>query len=133
MTRLTSKTACGGSAMADMEERVELNYLLDFYGPLLTEHRRELMRLYCEEDLSLAEIADQMEITRQGVSDAVNKARRQLNDYEKKLGLVARYRALSRQAEACLSALDEIRADEGSLDAMNRARRALENIIQIER
>ena len=40
--------------MADMEQRVELNYLMDFYGPLLTEHRRELMRLYCEEDLTLA-------------------------------------------------------------------------------
>ena len=60
--------------MADMEQRVELNYLMDFYGPLLTEHRRELMRLYCEEDLTLAEIADQMDITRQGVSDALNKA-----------------------------------------------------------
>ena len=67
--------------MADMEQRVELNYLMDFYGPLLTEHRRELMRLYCEEDLTLAEIADQMDITRQGVSDALNKARRQLDDY----------------------------------------------------
>ena len=77
--------------MAEMEQRVELNYLLDFYGPLLTEHRRELMRLYCEEDLSLAEIADQMEITRQGVSDAIGKARRQLSDYEEKLGLVAKY------------------------------------------
>lgn len=119
--------------MAGMEQRVELNYLLDFYGPLLTEHRRELLRLYCEEDLSLAEIADQMEITRQGVSDAVNKARRQLNDYESKLGLVARYIALSEQAQAGLEALNEIHAGAESETAMNRARQAFENIIQIER
>ena len=119
--------------MADLEQRVELNYLLDFYGPLLTEHRRELMRLYCEEDLSLAEIADQMEITRQGVSDAVSKARRQLNDYEAKLGLVARYRALSGQAQIGLQALEEIRADASSQDALKRVRQALEEMIQIER
>lgn len=117
--------------MADMEQRVELNYLMDFYGPLLTEHRRELMRLYCEEDLTLAEIADQMDITRQGVSDALNKARRQLDDYEQKLGLVARYRALTGQAQRCLEALGEIRTDD--LEPMRRARQALENIIQIER
>lgn len=119
--------------MSDMEQRVELNYLMDFYGPLLTENRREVMRLYCDEDLSLAEIADQLEITRQGVSDAVNKARRQLNDFESKLGLVARYIALEEQAQACLEALDEISVDGASRDAMARARQALENIIQIER
>lgn len=119
--------------MTDMEQRVELNYLLDFYGPLLTEHRRELMQMYCEEDMSLAEIADQLQITRQGVSDAVNKAKRQLSDYESKLGLVARYIALSKQAQNCLNALDEIKCDAASQNAMNRAREALENIIQIER
>ena len=119
--------------MTGMERRIELNYLLDFYGPLLTENRREILRLYCEEDLSLAEIADQLQITRQGVSDAVNKAKRQLNDYESKLGLVARYIALEEQAQNCLDALDEIRADEESRSAMERARQALENIIQIER
>ena len=119
--------------MSDMELRVELNYLMDFYGPLLTEHRREVMRLYCDEDLSLAEIADQLEITRQGVSDAVNKARRQLNDYESKLGLVARYIALEEQAQACLEAMSEIRVSDENRDAMHRARQALENIIQIER
>ena len=119
--------------MADMEQRVELNYLMDFYGPLLTEHRREVMRLYCDEDLSLAEIADQLEITRQGVSDAVNKARRQLSDYEAKLGLVARYIAIGEEAQAGLEALDQIRADGESDAAMNCARQAFENIIQIER
>lgn len=52
-----------------MEKRVEFNRLLDFYGALLTEHRREIVRQYLEEDLSLQEIADSMGITRQGVQD----------------------------------------------------------------
>ncbi len=76
--------------MADMAERIELNYLLDFYGPLLTAHRQEVMRLYCEEDLSLSEIAEQMGITRQGVSDALTKAERRLEEYEASLGLLQR-------------------------------------------
>ena len=117
----------------DLERRVSLGRLMDFYGPLMTEHRREMARLYCEEDLSLAEIADQMDITRQGVSDAIGKARRQLSDYEEKLGLVARYRALSGQARMGLKALEVIPQDASNRDALERVRQALENIIQIER
>lgn len=119
--------------MAEMEERIELNYLLDFYGPLLTSHRQELMRLYCEEDLSQQEIADQMAITRQGVFDAINKARRQLKAYEDKLGLVRRYRALSEEAEKCMEALSEMHPSSEDAPAMGRARQALENILRIER
>ena len=115
--------------MADMEERVELNYLLDFYGPLLTEHRRELMRLYCEEDLSLAEIAEQLSITRQGVSDALQKGRRQLMDYEEKLGLAQRYRELGEQAQRCLRALDRVQVRSEDLESINEAREALQNIL----
>ena len=92
--------------MADMDERVELNYLLDFYGPLLTEHRQEVMRLYCEEDLSQQEIADQLSITRQGVFDSLAKSKKQLNGYEAKLGLVRRHRAQTQAVERCLEALD---------------------------
>ena len=91
--------------MADMDGRVELNYLLDFYGPLLTPHRQELMRLYCEEDLSQQEIAEQLDITRQGVSDAIAKSKKQLIEYENKLGLVKRYREQSAAAERCMAAL----------------------------
>ena len=110
-----------------MEERVELNYLVDFYGPLLTEHRQELLRLYCEEDLSQQEIADQLSITRQGVSDTLNKARRQLTDYEDKLGLVRRHLALTQAAEKCLEALSRVPEDAGALD---EARQALQEIIR---
>ena len=116
--------------MADAEARFELIWLLDFYGPLLTEHRRELMRLYCEEDLSLAEIAEQMGITRQGVNDAIQKARRQLMDYEAKLGLAERYRAMSDQAERCLELLSGVEAVGESLNRLNSAREALEKLLQ---
>lgn len=117
--------------MADVDGRVALGYLLDFYGPLLTEHRRELARLYCEEDLSLSEIAEQLSITRQGVSDAIRKARAQLEAYEEKLGLAARYLAIVRQARACAEALDALEA--GDSGALASARQALENILRIER
>lgn len=115
--------------MADAQERYELTCLMDFYAPLLTEHRREVMRLYCEEDLSLAEIAEQLDITRQGVSDAVNKARKQLTDYEDKLGLMARYRALGDEARKCMEALNHVRADGGDAECLSEARQALENIL----
>ena len=116
--------------MADFEARIELIWLMDFYGPMLTEHRREVMRLYCEEDMTLAEIAEQLQITRQGVSDAIQKARRQLMDYESKLGLAERYRAMSDQAERCLELLGSVEARGESLSRLNEAREALEKLLQ---
>ena len=115
--------------MADMDERLRLNYLLDFYGPLLTPHRQEVMRLYCEEDLSQQEIAEQLDITRQGVNDAIAKSRRQLDEYEAKLGLVERYRAQSALAERCLEALERIHAAPEDAGALEDARQALSRII----
>lgn len=90
-----------------MEKRLELTRLLDFYGGLLTEHRREIMRMYLEEDLSLQEIADNMDITRQGVHDALGKAQKQLEEYEGKLGLLKRYQFLQKALTECETALQE--------------------------
>ena len=116
--------------MSDMEARVELNYLMDFYGPLLTPHRQEVMRLYCEEDLTQQEIAVQLDITRQGVFDAIAKSKKQLSEYEDKLGLVARYRQQTAAAEKCLEALDRLHPAPEDAPALSDARRALENIIR---
>ena len=116
--------------MAGMDDRVELNYLLDFYGGLLTEHRQELLHLYCEEDLSQQEIADQLDITRQGVSDTLAKAKRQLAEYEAKLGLVRRHLALTQAAEDGLKALDRVHPSPDDAPALDRARRLLEGIIR---
>ena len=91
-----------------MEKKVQLGWLFEFYGPLLTEHRRQVMRLYCEEDLSLAEIAAEMGITRQGVHDAVSKSQAQLEGYEQKLGLIARYQRLMHTVDTCRTSLEKV-------------------------
>ena len=65
--------------------------LLDFYGNLLTDKTRITLELYLEDDLSLAEIADSENITRQGVHDTVKRGLNQLREYEEKLGLVEKF------------------------------------------
>ena len=69
-----------------------MTMLYDFYGELLTERQKEFFDLYYNEDLSLAEIAENAGITRQGVRDAIKRAEAQLLEMEDRLGLARRFR-----------------------------------------
>ena len=60
-------------------------YLLDFYGEVLDEHTRSILRAYYEDDLSLAEIAEDEGISRQGVRHIIKKGEEQLLFLEDKL------------------------------------------------
>ena len=82
-----------------MADRIEIGWLFDFYGPLLTERQQKLLALYCNEDFSLSEIAAREGISRQGVYDAVHRAARQLEDYETQLGLLKRYQSMTQGLE----------------------------------
>lgn len=74
-----------------MEEFVLMNFMLDFYGQLLTERQQQVSRMYYEENLSLAEIGDEIGVSRQAVHDMLRRAGASLTNYEKKLGLVQRF------------------------------------------
>lgn len=65
--------------------------LYDFYGTLLTSKQQEVMRLYYEQDLSLAEIAKELKVSRQAVYDILRRAEIALEKYEKRMGLMAEY------------------------------------------
>lgn len=116
-----------------MDKRFELTVLMDFYAPLLTEHRRQVLALRLEEDLTFQEIADQMGISRQGVHDALKAAEAQLLKYEEMLGLVRRYRAMEKAVTACRECLDRLKPAPGSEEALAQARASLELIERIER
>ncbi len=77
-----------------MEKNIEISLLFDFYKPLLTTSQQEAVELYYNDDLSLAEIAMQMNITRQGVRDLVKRSETQLFNFEEKLGLFKRFKLL---------------------------------------
>lgn len=68
-------------------KNLEMSYLMDFYGNLLSDKQREIMQMYYQEDLSLSEIASEFGITRQGVRDNIVRAEKELNNYESSLGL----------------------------------------------
>lgn len=74
-----------------MEKNLQISLMLDFYGRMLTEKQREVVELYYNEDLSLAEIAQHSGITRQGVRDSIKRAEGQLLDCEQKLGLMRKF------------------------------------------
>ncbi len=77
-----------------MPKNLEISYLLDFYGDVLTEKQRDVMEQYYNDDLSLAEIAENFGITRQGVRDSIKRGEGILLDLEEKVGFATRYRTL---------------------------------------
>jgi predicted DNA-binding protein YlxM (UPF0122 family) len=68
--------------------RVDVCLWLDFYGPLLTQHTQDILNLHFAEDMSLAEIAENLGISRQAVHDRIRRGLANLVGYEKKLKLV---------------------------------------------
>lgn len=92
-----------------MAKNLEISYLLDFYGDVLTDKQREAMEEYYNADLSLAEIAEGLGITRQGVRDAVKRGEATLVELEEKIGAAGRYRALADQLDQLEHLLRDIR------------------------
>ncbi|MCI9508604.1 MAG: putative DNA-binding protein [Angelakisella sp.] len=82
-----------------MAKNLEISLLLDFYGDMLTQKQRDVVELYYNEDLSLAEIASHSGITRQGVRDSIKRAEVQLLDYEEHLRLAARFRRIQERLD----------------------------------
>ena len=83
------------------EKNLQIGYLLDFYGELLSDRKHSVMEMYYNEDLSLAEIAAEIGISRQGVRDIIKKSEEELFFYEEKLGLFSRLKNI----ESCVSEL----------------------------
>lgn len=71
-----------------MEKKVEISILLDIYSNLLTEKQYEFLNDYYNNDLSLSEIAENNNITRQAVRDNIKKGEQKLFEFEEKLGIM---------------------------------------------
>lgn len=84
------------------EKNLNIGYLLDFYGDVLTERKKDALDAYYNNDMSLAEIAEDMGISRQGVRDIIKKAEEELLFYEEKLGLAKKFDEAQKHARRAL-------------------------------
>lgn len=91
-----------------MEKNVEISILCDLYGKLLTDKQFELLNDYYNNDLSLSEIAENNQITRQAVRDIIKKGEKKLFEYEEKLLFMKRMSNQEKTIEHVLSELTKI-------------------------
>ena len=91
-----------------MAENTEVTVLLDYYGEMLTPKQRTFLDYYYNDDLSLAEIAENEGITRQGVRDSIKRAENLLSDMENKLGYCRKFGEIMRSVDEISSLADKI-------------------------
>ncbi|MBR6504380.1 MAG: putative DNA-binding protein [Clostridia bacterium] len=88
-----------------MERKVKISILCDLYGKLLTDKQFEFLDDYYNNDLSLSEIAENNNITRQAVRDIIKKGENKLFEYEEKLEFMKR---MLKQEEQIVNVLQEL-------------------------
>ena len=76
---------------SSLEKKQRVNLLMDCYEELLTDKQKQYLSLYYEEDLSLAEIAEDLDVSRNAVYDNLKRAVHSLEDYESKLHLLEKH------------------------------------------
>lgn len=83
----------------ELEKNNRVNTLLSFYEPLLTEKQKDYVTLYYADDLSLGEISETYNVSRQAVYDNIRRTEVILENYEKKLHVVEQYMARKKQLD----------------------------------
>ena len=117
--------------MADKDLRISV--LLDHYGAMLTDKQREVIDLYYNDDLSLAEIAEQEGITRQGVRDNIKRGEAQLLEMEQKLHAARRFErlaALVSEADKTLAAIEKDYADRRRVSSVRQVKDLRQKLAQ---
>ena len=90
------------------EKDLNIGFLLDFYGDVLSERHRSIMEMYYSDDLSLAEIAENEGISRQGIRHIIKKCEEELRFLEERLGLATQFATLQKTAKDMLSLSDRL-------------------------
>lgn len=112
--------------------------LFDFYGDVLTDRQKEFYDLYYNEDLSLAEIAENYGITRQGVRDVIVRAEGVMTELEDKTGIIRRFHRMQDQLKSVdgkvdqLLQLNEDRFQDAAVDQLCRDIKAILTTLEQE-
>ena len=92
-----------------MDKHIELSILVEIYGKLLTKKQQDVLEDYYNKDLSLSEIAENNNISRQGVRDLIKKGESKLFEYEEKLNIMKKMQQTDETIQDVLIKLSKIR------------------------
>ena len=113
MAQASGRRECGcRMAVNDVDHRVRFGSLFETYGALLTKKQQQCLELYFCEDYSLAEIAEEMQVSRQAIHDLLKRVEQTLEHYETILGFLQRIektRELTKEAAALLDCVEKDR------------------------
>lgn len=113
-------------------EIYEYSMLLDFYGQLLTDNQYKVLDMYINQDLSLSEISETLGMSRQGVHDFVKRGKLQLDEYEKKLGLLRKFTGVKNQLESLqedFQLVDRTDMESGNIYMLEEMEKKLSRVI----
>ena len=102
-----------------VKKLVEIAILFDFYGKLLSEKQATVIDLYYNYDLSLAEIGEELGISRQGVYDTLKRAEESLYQYEETLQLVNRFYSNRKELNQLYDMVLDIEKESKDIDNEN--------------
>ena len=101
------------SAVGDsLQETIELSILFDFYGDLLNDRNKTVFVEYIFNDLTLGEIAENKDITRQGVHDIIKRTSKKLREYEDSLHLVKKFKTIEKSVSSIKDLIEELEEKE---------------------
>ncbi len=116
-----------------LDKSVEIGMLNAFYGGLLTDKQREVLRLHYDEDLSLGEIAEQYGVSRQNVHELITRSAQKLQRYERALGGMERSQSAVAELTRAVRLLNQAREGISTPAAVRKLDEAMDLLLSVIR
>lgn len=104
-----------------LDKVLRIGLLFDFYGALLTEKQRQCLDMHYLNDLSLSEIAEEFNVSRQAIHDILRRAEQTLQEYEQKLLLVERYQRERQVIKQIYESIEKLPSHLREIQEINQA------------
>ena len=112
------------------EKNMKIAYLIDFYADVLDDHTRDIMKAYYNDDLSLAEIAEDEGISRQGIRHIVKKGEDQLLFLESKLGVAAKHEEILMIGNELSQIIEKLVPNQSNTESINALREISKKLLK---
>ncbi len=113
-----------------IEKKIKIGNLFDFYGELLTDKQKDIVELFCLQDFTFGEIAEELSVSRQAVFDTMKRVEVILDNYEAKLGLLDKFNQNKAYVRDLLAEVETLKTNE-VIQNNSEAIKSVEEIVDL--